>query len=162
FFNSSGGLRGIKRDLYEGGIRMPMIVRWPGHVQAGAVSDLVWAFWDFLPTAAELAGAKAPDGIDGLSVVPTLLGKGDQKTHEYLYWEFHEGGSKQAVRFGDWKAVRLKPSKPVELYDLRADVGEQDNVAGRHPDLVAKATEYMKEARTESEHWPLTDGNRRP
>ena len=80
-----------------------------------------------------------PDGIDGISVVPTLLGHGEQKTHDYLYWEFHEGGSKQAVRFGDWKAVRLKPDGPIELYDLRADVGEQQNVAGRTPDLVAKA-----------------------
>ncbi len=161
FFNSSGGLRGIKRDLYEGGIRVPMIVRWPGHVPAGAVSHLQWAFWDFLPTCAELAGAKPHDGIDGISVVPTLLGKGEQKTHPYLYWEFHEGGSKQAVRFGDWKAVRLRPAGPIELYDLRADVGEQNNVAGHHPDLVAKAAELMKEARTESEHWPLSGTARR-
>jgi len=162
FFNSSGGLRGIKRDLYDGGIREPMIVRWPGHVQAGAVSNLQWAFWDFLPTCAELAGARPPDGIDGVSVVPTLLGTGDQRTHPYLYWEFHEGGSKQTVRFGDWKAVRLRPSGPVELYDLRADVGEQNNVAGHHPDLVAKAAEMFKQARTESAHWPLTDVTRRP
>ncbi|HEY1380969.1 MAG TPA: arylsulfatase [Gemmataceae bacterium] len=162
FFNSSGGLRGIKRDLYEGGVREPMIVRWPGHVQAGAVSNLQWAFWDFLPTCAELVGAKPPDGIDGLSVIPTLLGKGDQKTHPYLYWEFHEGPTKQAVRFGDWKAVRLRPTGPVELYDLRADVGEQNNVAGHHPDLVARAKELFTEARTDSARWPLTDAVRRP
>jgi arylsulfatase A-like enzyme len=161
FFHSGGGLRGIKRDLYEGGIRTPMIVRWPGHVRAGAVSDLQWAFWDFLPTCAELVSAKDLTGIDGMSVVPTLLGKGEQPTHPYLYWEFHEGASKQAVRFGDWKAVRLKPSGPVELYDLRADVGEQHNVAAHHPDVVAKATQTFQEARTESEHWPLNDGPKR-
>jgi arylsulfatase A-like enzyme len=161
FFNSSGGLRGIKRDLYEGGIREPMIVRWPGRVPAGAVSDLPWAFWDVLPTCTDLAGITPPYETDGVSVVPTLVGKGVQATHPYLYWEFHEGGSKQAVRFGDWKAVRLKPSRPIELYDLRADVGEQHNVAAHHPDLVAKAAEMIKEARTESPHWPLSDPPRR-
>jgi arylsulfatase A-like enzyme len=161
FFASGGGLRGIKRDLYEGGIRVPMIVRWPGHVQAGAVSDVVWAFWDFLPTAADLAGTKAPDALDGLSMTPTLLGHGAQKSRPYLYWEFHEGASKQAVRFGDWKAVGLRPSGPVELYDLRADVGEQYNVASQHPELVAKASGYFKDARTESDHWPLADTAKR-
>jgi arylsulfatase A-like enzyme len=168
FFNSSGGLRGIKRDLYDGGIREPMIVRWPGHIKAGTVSDLPWAFWDFFPTAAVLAGTPlAGDAIggqeliaiptDGISVAPTLLGKGEQKLHEYLYWEFHEPSSRQAVRFGDWKAVRHKPSGPVELYDLRADVGEQFNVAGQHPDLVARAVQMFKDARSDSETWPLSD-----
>jgi arylsulfatase A-like enzyme len=161
FFNSSGGLRGIKRDLYEGGIREPMIVRWPGHVPAGAVSDFPWAFWDFLPTCADLAGAAPPDRLDGISVKALLTGTAEPAPHPYLYWEFHEGGSKQAVRFGDWKAVRLKPSGPIELYDLRADVGEQHNVAAHHPDLVAKAAGMMKEARTESAIWPLNDGPRR-
>jgi arylsulfatase A-like enzyme len=155
FFNSAGGLRGIKRDLYEGGIREPMIVRWPGHVPAGSVSNVAWAFWDVLPTCADLAGAKAPERIDGISVAPTLLGKGEQANHPYLYWEFHEGGSKQAVRFGDWKAVRLKPGLPIELYDLRADVGEQQNVAAGHPETVAKAAAMIKEARTDSAQWPL-------
>jgi arylsulfatase A-like enzyme len=162
FFRSAGPLRGIKRDLYEGGIREPMIVRWPGRVKSGAVSDHVWAFWDFLPTAAELAGQKPPQGTDGISVVPTLRGQGTQLTHPYLYWEFHERGSKQAVRFGDWKAVRLKPDGPVELYDLKADVGERHDVAGEHPHLVAKAEEMFKQARTESPDWPLRVGpNRR-
>src|SRR5205085_8869768 len=96
FFQSSGPLRGIKRDMYEGGIRVPMIARWPGKIKAGTVSDQVWAFWDFLPTAADLAGAKAPDGLDGISVAPTLLGRGEQKQHEALYWEFHERGFQQA------------------------------------------------------------------
>jgi arylsulfatase A-like enzyme len=161
FFQSSGPLRGIKRDLYDGGIRVPMLVRWPGRVKAGAVNDHVWAFWDFLPTAAELAGVKAPEGIDGLSVVPTLLGNSGQKSHAYLYWEFHERGSKQALRFGDWKAVRLQPGGPIELYDVKADVGERQNVAAKHPDVVAQAEGYLRRARTESENWPLQGGPNR-
>ncbi len=162
FFNSGGGLRGIKRDLYEGGIRMPMIARWPGHIPAGAVSDFQWAFWDFLPTCADLVGVKPPDGLDGISVLPVLLGKAAPAPHPYLYWEFHEGPSKQAVRFGDWKAVRLKPGAPIELYNLRADVGEQHNVAGQHSDIVAKATDLLAHARTESDHWPLSNGQPKP
>jgi arylsulfatase A-like enzyme len=154
FFHSSGPLKGYKRAMYEGGIRIPMIVRWPGKVKAGVVSDQVWAFWDFLPTAAELAGAKAPADIDGISVVPTLLGKGTQKQHEFLYWEFHEGGSKQAVRMGDWKAVRPAGGK-LELYDLKHDVGETKDVAAQHPDVVARIEAYLKTARTESPQWPL-------
>lgn len=154
FFRSSGGLRGIKRDLYEGGIRVPMIVRWPGKIAPG-VSDQVWAFWDFLPTAAELAEVAAPGEIDGLSVVPTLLGRPGQKQHEFLYWEFHEGGSKQAVRMGDWKAVRLNPEAPLQLYALNKDVAEENDIASDHPEVVAKIEAYLKTARTESEHWPL-------
>lgn len=156
FFNSSGPLRGIKRDMYEGGIRVPMIVRWTGTVQAGAVSDFPWAFWDFLPTAAELAGVKdKPANIDGQSIVPTLLGRA-QKPHEFFYWEFHERGSKQAVRNGDWKAVRLALNKPLELYNLKTDLGETNNVASAHPDVVARIESYLKTARTESPVWPLT------
>jgi arylsulfatase A-like enzyme len=155
FFHSAGPLRGHKRDLYEGGIRVPMIVRWPGKVRAGATSDQVWAFWDFLPTAAELAGAKAPAGLDGISVVPTLLGTSGQKPHPPLYWEFHERGFRQAVRLGDWKAVRLRPGGPLELYDLGKDVGEKDDVAARHPEVVADIESYLKTARTESPDWPV-------
>ena len=128
FFDSNGPLRGIKRDLYEGGIRVPMIVRWPGHVPAGESDDQVWAFWDVLPTLAELAGAAdaVPSDIDGLSMLPAILGPDaagrPQEDHESLYWEFHEGrASKQAVRMGDWKGVRLSPSGPLELYDLATD-----------------------------------------
>jgi len=159
FFDSNGPLKGIKRDLYEGGIRVPTMARWPGKIKAGAVSDQLWAFWDFLPTAAELAGAadKTPRGVDGISIVPTLLGK-PQKQPAYLYWEFHEGASKQAVRMGDWKAVRLGPKRPVELYDLKTDVGEDHNVAQQHPDVVAKMTEIINAARTESKHWPIRKG----
>ncbi len=154
----SGSLRGLKRDLYEGGIRVPMIARWPGQVPGGTVSEQVWAFWDFLPTAAELAGVKPPAGIDGVSVVPTLLGPEAagrrQRTHEFLYWEFHERGFQQAVRTGDWKAVRLKPKRPLELYNLASDVSEKRDVAAEHPDVVARIEAYLKTARTPSEHWP--------
>ncbi len=158
FFESGGGLRGIKRDLYEGGIRVPAIVRWPGRIQPGTVSDLPWAFWDFLPTAAEIAGVKPPAGIDGISVLPTLLGQPQKQQHESLYWEFHEGGFKQAVRMGQWKAVRLAPDKPLELYDLATDQGEQENVAARHPEVVARIEASLKTARTESALWPIKDG----
>jgi arylsulfatase A-like enzyme len=162
FFHSSGPLRGFKRDLTEGGIRVPTIVRWPGHVKAGAVSDQVWAFWDFLPTAAELAGAKLPSGLDGLSIVPTLLAKGEQKHHDYLYWEFHERGFQQAVRMGDWKGVRLKRGEPLELYDLKTDVGEMRNVAKEHPEVVAKIESYLKKARTVSDQFPVQPTTKTP
>jgi arylsulfatase A-like enzyme len=157
FQRSSGPLRGIKRDMYEGGIRVPMIVRWPGHIAAGAVNDFPWAFWDFLPTAADIAGAtnNVPKNIDGLSVLPTLLGK-EQKPHEFFYWEFHEKGSKQAVRMGNWKAVRLAINKPLELYDLRTDLSESNNVAAANPEVIAKIEGYLKTARTESPKWLLT------
>jgi arylsulfatase A-like enzyme len=156
FFNSSGPLRGIKRDMYEGGIRVPMIVRWTGTIKPGQVSDFPWAFWDFLPTAAEIAGAKdkIPANIDGQSVLPTLLGK-KQNPHEFFYWEFHEKGSKQAVRTGSWKAVRPAIDKPLELYNLKTDLGETNNVAAAHPDVVATVEAYLKTARTDSPKWPL-------
>ncbi|MFO0965802.1 MAG: arylsulfatase [Gemmataceae bacterium] len=154
FFNSSGPLRGIKRSLHEGGVRVPMIVRWPGKVAAGATSDHVWAFWDFLPTAAELAGADTPKDSDGVSVVPTLLGKGKQRLHEFLYWEFHEGGFQEAVRMGDWKAVRPKLGAALELYDLARDLGEEKNVAASHPDVIARIETLLRTARTESADWP--------
>jgi len=155
FFDSAGPLRGYKRDLTEGGIREPMIVRWPGRVKAGTETDQVGAFWDFLPTAAELAGAKAPTGLDGVSLVPTLLGTGKQAQHEFLYWEFHERGFQQAVRMGDWKAIRQKPGAPLELYDLKNDVGETHDVAADHADVVAKIEAYLKGARTESAAFPI-------
>ncbi len=158
FFHSSGPFRGIKRDLYEGGIRVPLIARWPGRIKAGAVSDHVSAFWDFLPTLAELAGAPSPAGTDGISLLPTLLGRPEQqKRHESLYWEFHEGGSIQAVRMGRWKAIRPF-GKPLELYDLQTDIGETHNVADNHPDIVAQMEKYLTTARTKSEFWPLKGG----
>jgi arylsulfatase A-like enzyme len=155
FFKSSGPFRGIKRDMYEGGIRVPMIVRWPGKIKPETVSDQVWAFWDFLPTAAEIAGVKPPSNIDGISMLPTLLGQKQTNQHEFLYWEFHEKGSKQAVRMGDWKAIRLEVGKPLELYDLKTDPGETKDMAAAHPDIVTKIEKYLKTARTESKRWPM-------
>ena len=160
FFNASGPLKGYKRALYEGGIRVPLIARWPGKIKAGAKSNHISAFWDLLPTCCELAGADSPEGIDGISMVPTLLGRRlQQKKHDALYWEFHEQGKKQAVRMGNWKGVRLnvakKPDGPIELYDLKNDIGEANNVADRHPDIVAKIEKYMKSLRTPSEHWKM-------
>ena len=155
FFGSSGPLRGIKRDLYEGGIRVPMIVRWPGRIKAGSTNAQVWAFWDFLPTAAEIAGVKPPKDIDGISMLPTLLGTRQTNQHEFLYWEFHERGFQQAARMRDWKAVRPATDTPPELYDLTTDPGETKNVANQHPEIVARIEEYLKSARTESADWPI-------
>jgi arylsulfatase A-like enzyme len=155
FFNASGPFRGIKRDLYEGGIRVPMIARWPGKIPAGEVSDQVWAFWDFLPTASEIARIPPPRRIDGISMLPALLGRKQTNQHAFLYWEFHERGSKQALRMGDWKAVRLAPGAPLELYHLRNDPGETKNVAADNLKIVAKMEASLKTARAESEHWPL-------
>jgi arylsulfatase A len=154
FFRSAGPLRGIKRDLYEGGIRVPAIARWVGAIPAGRVSDHVWAHWDVLPTLADVAGATIPDGLDGMSMARALRGQA-QPTHEFLYWEFHERGFQQAVRMGRWKALRLKAGAPLELYDLDADPGEAHDVAGTHPEIVAKVEAYLRTARTESELWPV-------
>jgi arylsulfatase A-like enzyme len=153
FFKSSGGLRGIKRELYEGGIRVPMIARWTGTIPAGRVSDHVWAHWDVFPTLADLAGAKTPSGLDGMSMSRALRGE-SQPAHDFLYWEFHERGFQQAVRMGRWKAVRLKSGEPLELYDLVADPTEQKNVAAANAETVAKIEAYLKTARTPSERWP--------
>jgi arylsulfatase A-like enzyme len=160
FFHSSGTFKGVKRDLYEGGIRVPLIARWPGHIQPNTTSDFVIAFWDFLPTAGELAGAtdKLPRDLDGQSIVPTLLGK-SQSPHELLYFEFHERGFDQAVRFGDWKAIRIGFGKPLELYDLKGDSGETKNVAAEHPDLIQKAEQYLAQSRTENPDFPI---NKKP
>jgi arylsulfatase A len=153
-FKSSGGLRGIKRDLYDGGIRVPMIARWVGTIPAGRVSNHEWAHWDMLPTLAELAGAKAPAGIDGMSMARALRGE-QQPTHEFMYWEFHERGFQQAVRMGNWKAVRLKKDAPLELYDLPDDPYEQRNLASTNSEVVAKIEKYLATARTESSRWPV-------
>jgi arylsulfatase A-like enzyme len=160
FFDSNGPLRGIKRDLYEGGIRVPLIARWPGTIAAGARTDHVCASWDLLPTFCELASAPPPDQTDGISFVPTLLGQADrQPAHPYLYWEFHEQGKKQAVRMGAWKGVRLHaaqdPNGPIELYDLGTDIGETTDVAADHPDIVARIATVLREARTPSPRWPI-------
>jgi arylsulfatase A-like enzyme len=157
FFDSAGPLRGFKRSLTDGGIRVPAIVRWPGVVKPGTVSDHVWAFWDFLPTVCDLAGVETPKGLDGLSILPTLAGKGEQTRHEFLYWEFHEGGTKQAVRHGDWKAIRQAPGRPLELYDVVADPGEAKDVAAQNPAAVARIEAYLKTARTESKEFPVRE-----
>jgi arylsulfatase A-like enzyme len=154
FFDDNGPLRGIKRDLYEGGIRVPFLARWKGTIRPG-ITNHVCAFWDFLPTAADLAGARTPDGLDGISFAPTLFGGSGQKKHDYLYWEFHERGFKQAIRTGEWKAVRLAPRLPIELYDLRIDPGETRNVAGANPEIVQRITGLFRNARTDSPEWPV-------
>jgi arylsulfatase A-like enzyme len=154
FFESSGPLRGIKRDMYEGGIRVPTIFRWPGQIRAGAVSDFPWAFWDILPTAAELAGVPAPAGLDGQSIVPVLLGK-QQKPHEYFYWEFHERGFDQAARTGNWKGVRKGLKSPIELYDLSKDISERNDLAAQHPEVVRKIEEIFAAAHRDSPDWPI-------
>lgn len=153
FFNSGGGLRGVKRDLYEGGVRVPMIASWPGTIEGNRTSDHISAFWDVLPTMADLAGIESPAG-DGISFLPELLGN-EQGEHDFLYWEFHEQGGKQAMLMDNWKAVRLMvgkdPSGPLELYKLDTDPKEEHNVAAAHPDLVAKFEKAMLEARIPSE-----------
>ncbi len=158
YFRSSGPLRGAKRTFYEGGIRVPMLARWPGRIAAGSTSDHVCGFQDFLPTALELAGASLPDEGDGLSLVPTLLGEGQQRTHEYLYWElprydstsgeFRDETPSQAVRTGNWKAVRPAPEAPLELYDLATDPSETRNLAATRPDVLSRIEELLTQART--------------
>lgn len=155
FFDSNGPLRGTKRDLYEGGIRVPMIVRWPARAPRGATSDHVGYFGDLMATAAELAGVEPPPGLDSISFVPAIVGQPDrQAQHKYLYWEFYERGSAQAVRMGHWKAVRQPMlTGDLQLYDLRDDVGEQRNVAAQHPDVVARLRSAMEEAHVPSPRW---------
>jgi arylsulfatase A-like enzyme len=158
-FKSAGQFRGIKRDLYEGGIREPMIVRWRGKVKVGTSSEQVWAFWDVLPTLADIADVESPKDIDGISMLPALLGK-NQSRQDLLYWEFHERGFDQAVRMDDWKAVR-HGKDPLELYDLSTDPGEFVNVAQQNPNVVAKIEEYLKTARSDSAAWPIKDRPRK-
>ncbi|GAA4429642.1 arylsulfatase [Bremerella cremea] len=157
FFNSNGPFRGHKRDLTDGGIRAPFMVRWPGHVKAGTESDMISAHWDVLPTLCELAGVEVPAGLDGISMVPTLTGKGDQPQHEYLYWEFFERGGKRAVRLGKWKGIQLnmtnKPNAPIEIYNIEEDLEEQNNVADKHPEVVAQVKRIFDEAHTENDRF---------
>ena len=158
-----GKLRGFKRTLYEGGLRQACVARWPGVVPAGKVSDEPWAFWDFLPTCADLLGAKLPADVktDGVSIVPLLKG-GPAPKRDCFYWELHESGpSLQAVRFGDWKAVKNGPSAAVELYDLKADPGETTDLAAKNPEAVARATKWMADSRDEHPDWPLRDAKKK-
>ena len=156
-FRPSGPLRGTKRALYEGGIRVPTIAWWPGTVKAGSTADHVAYFGDWMATAAELAGAELPKNVDSISFAPTLLGDPQrQKQHKYLYWEFYEQGSRQAVRFGDWKAMRQPMlTGSIELYNLRSDLGETEDLSGKHPEIVKMAAEMMEEAHVPHPAWKV-------
>jgi arylsulfatase A-like enzyme len=152
FFDSNGPLKGFKRDLYEGGIRVPMIARWKGKVKEGSKSDHVSAMWDIFSTVSEITDAPGPDRTDGVSMLPVLIGnEEEQKKHDYLYWEFHEKGGRVAVRKGDWKAVRYNvlkdPNAPIELYDLSEDLGEDNDVASLYPNIVNEMAAIMQSAR---------------
>jgi arylsulfatase A-like enzyme len=163
FFDSNGIFRGLKRDHYEGGIRVPMVVRWPGNIQAGGVSEQQWAAWDVLPTTAELGGGIAPGGIDGISMVPVLLGQTQVEQHDHLYWEFHEKGFHQAVLKGYLKAIRNdSPDNAVELYDLAVDPGETNNLAAIRPEVVAEMEEIMLYGREARDKWPTAIDNPPP
>lgn len=159
YFNGAGPLRGRKGELYDAGIREPMIVRWPGKVPAGKISDVPWYFADVLPTLSDLGGGALPAGIDGVSVLPTLLGREQPALRtRFMYWEYPAGGFRQAVRRGDWKVHRNGLDGPLELYNLRQDIGEKNNVAASHPEIVTEFATYMKTARVESAEYPSTGG----
>jgi arylsulfatase A-like enzyme len=153
-FDSNGPFRGLKRDLYEGGIREPMIARWPGTIKPDQTSGLIGIQYDLLQTFAEIAGARTPAGTDGVSILPTLLGR-RQPPRPYLYWEFHEGGFAQAVRSGRWKAIRRGVNGPLEIYDLDIDVGEKRDVSREQPALVKSMEEIMSREHVESDQWPV-------
>lgn len=159
FFNSTAGFRGQKRDLYEGGIRVPLIVHWPAVIQQPRTDDHIAAFWDLLPTFTELADAPSARYTDGLSMVPTLTGKGKQLRHKYLYWEFHESGGRQAVRAGKWKLVKLQVKNTdkttYELYDLKRDPGEEQNLQNKKKSVYKRLQKYIEEAHLESAIFPL-------
>jgi len=179
FFEPNGGVfRGEKRDLYEGGLRIPMIVKWPGKIEGGVVSDYLWYFADVMPTLAELAGVEVPASCDGISIVPTLLGEGGQAEHEFIYWEYVGG---RAVRMGDWKAIcpgnrnnkqirktdgggRLEviyewSKEPWELYDLSKDVGERNDVADDHPEILSKMKAFAEGEHTANYQGEILDGD---
>ena len=159
FFNSAGGLRGIKRDLYEGGVRSPFLVVWPNKIKAGSTSDHVSAFWDVMPTLGEITNIDVPATSDGISFLPTLLGKEGQKQHKYLYWEFPIQKGRKAVRKGDWKGViynfNKKPQGQFELYNLADDPSETNNVANEHPEIEKEIRQIMESASEKSELFPF-------
>lgn len=163
FFNSNGGFKGIKRQLTEGGIREPVIVNWQGKIRAGQTSDYIGAFWDFFPTFAELAGQSLPFHSDGLSLLPLLLNKGKQKQHDFLYWEFHEDGGRQAVRMGKWKAIRenvmKSPDSPIALYNLSLDPKESTDLSGKYPAIIKKMHEIMLKEHVEEKKFPFIADN---
>jgi arylsulfatase A len=155
FFNSNGIYKGYKRDLYEGGIHVPMIARWDGVIAPNTSTDHISAFWDIMPTVADILGNDEDESLDGISFLPTLKGSEEQKEHEYLYWEFHERGGRIAVRKGKWKGVKYdvlkKPNRIIELYNLDVDPGEDNNIAKENPSIVKELTDIMSSARTESQ-----------
>jgi arylsulfatase A-like enzyme len=161
YFDSNGPLKGYKRDLYEGGIRVPMIAWWPGKIDPETTTDLISAFWDVMPTIADLAGVKAPENIDGVSFLPTLLGKEGQRKHAYMYWEFHEMGGRQAIRKGNWKMVRnnvmIAEKTTTELYDLNGDPGEETNVAAQYPGVVKELLDLIRTSRVENPDFPFIE-----
>jgi arylsulfatase A-like enzyme len=150
--NSAGGLRGVKRYLYEGGIRAAMTVRWPNHIAKGTESNFIWDMRDFFPTACEIAGSKIPEGLSGQSILKTLKGF-KQKERKYNYWEIHSP-FQQAVRMGDWKAIRFGTKEPLELYNLSNDPSESQNVANGNPKIVKEIETFLKTARTQSPYFP--------
>ena len=159
FFNGNGPLRGKKCDLYEGGIRVPFVVKWTGKIKPNTTSDHISALWDFLPTACDIVGAKTPKGIDGISLLPTLLGK-EQPQHQYLYWESRLTRGQQVIRMGDWKGIRETVMKngsqtPLKLYNLKSDIAESQDVSKKHPEVVAKLEKLMREAHTPNKMFPM-------
>lgn len=154
YFDSNSIYKGYKRDLYEGGIHVPMIVRWDNKIQANSSSDHISTFWDVMPTVADILNIEVPENLDGISFLPSLVGDGEQIEHDYLYWEFHEKGGRVAVRKGKWKGIKYnvlnQPGKGIELYDLSIDPEEKNNIAQHHPEVVEDLTDIMKTARTES------------
>jgi arylsulfatase A-like enzyme len=159
YFNSNGIYTGFKRDLYEGGIRVPTLAWWPGKIAPNTRTDHLSAFWDVYPTLAELTGQVVHDSVDGISFLPTLLGKDGQQEHEYLYWEFHEKNGRQAIRKGDWKLVRYDVFSPekttTELYNIAIDPAEKENIAAEHMAMTEELLHLMKDARTESPVFPF-------
>ena len=154
FFDGAGELRGYKGEFYEGGIRVPLVARWPGKIKPGAVSDHACGFWDFLPTAADIAGVDAPKNIDGLSFLPTLIGK-KQKEHAFLYWEMPHGNKNVfAIRTGDWKAIRPKPNAKIELYDLKNDIAETKDVAAKNPGVMEKIKSILASEHADARQYP--------
>jgi len=158
FFNSNGIYKGIKRDLYEGGIRVPFIAYWLGKIRSSVINNPA-ALWDMYPTFLQMAGVTIKKNIDGISLTPTLFQKGKQKQHEYFYWEFHENDGRQAIRWGKWKAIKLEVTKisdpPIELYDLDKDSQEVNNVAAQNPEIVKKMAELFSKEHQYNPDWPL-------
>ena len=169
FFQSTGDFRGYKRDVYDGGFHTPMFCRWTGTIKAGSTNNLLSAFWDFMPTLCDLAGAPAPKITDGISFVPTLLGKPQTQKHEFLYWEFDEHADmkkdrtpdyKQAVVFGPWKVLEYLDAQKIEVYDLVTDPGEEHDVAAEHPDIVQKGLHYMAISHVQNPIFPMLPSER--